>query len=208
MGFSGGWVRPGTEHRGLRLRLTIHVSATPCLPDLGPAASGSPGHRPLQKVSTHRRAAARSPPCAVAGLAVMAPGAAIYIWASHISGEARSWSSRSSPGCRRSTGREVSSADTGRARETALHETRRAISDARYAAEAARPAAGKNARRTSQRRRRCKGRSASITVPWWRAIPRRASESAAAASLRRPTPGSRSGPRPKAGDISCQQRPS
>src|SRR5260370_42403123 len=32
----------------------IEVSATPCLPDLGPTASGSPGHRPLQKVSTHR----------------------------------------------------------------------------------------------------------------------------------------------------------
>jgi predicted ATPase with chaperone activity len=27
--------------------------ATPRLPHLGPAASGSPGHRPLQKVSTH-----------------------------------------------------------------------------------------------------------------------------------------------------------
>jgi len=41
-----------------------------------------------------------------------------------------------------------------------------------------------------------KGRSAITTMPWWRATPRRASESAPAASLRRPTPGSRSGPRP------------
>src|SRR5215472_7188906 len=52
-GCSGGWMRPGAEHRTPRLRLTIQVSVTPRLADLWPAAPGSPGHRPLQKGSTH-----------------------------------------------------------------------------------------------------------------------------------------------------------
>jgi len=47
-------MRPGTRHWAPRLSLAIYMSVTPRLPDLGPAASGSPGHRPLQKVSTQR----------------------------------------------------------------------------------------------------------------------------------------------------------
>jgi hypothetical protein len=50
-------VETGTEHRTPRLRLTIHLSGNATLPDHGPTASGSPGRRPLQKVSTHRGAA-------------------------------------------------------------------------------------------------------------------------------------------------------
>jgi hypothetical protein len=52
-------MRPGAEHRTPRLHLTIQVSVTPRLPDLSPAASGSPGQPSLQKVSIHRGAAAR-----------------------------------------------------------------------------------------------------------------------------------------------------
>ena len=45
----------------------------------------------------------------------------------------------------------------GQAREPGLHETRKAISDARYAAEAARPAVGKKARRISRRMKKMQG---------------------------------------------------
>src|SRR5260221_11086823 len=45
----------------------------------------------------------------------------------------------------------------GRASPTALHETRKAVKDARYAAEAARPAVGKKARRISRRMKKMQG---------------------------------------------------
>lgn len=67
-----------------------------------------------------------SPRCAVAGLAVMAPGAAIYIWASPINGGSTVLILPIIPRMREEHGSQVSSADTGQERETALHETRRA----------------------------------------------------------------------------------
>ena len=79
-GFSSGWMRPGTKHRTPRLRLTIHISATPRLPDLGPA-SGSPGHWPLQKVSPHwgaARGSRRSPNLALSACRSRAAGQYTY----------------------------------------------------------------------------------------------------------------------------------
>ncbi len=49
----------------------------------------------------------------------------------------------------RKRARRAGRARPGQERETALHETRKAVKDARYAAEAARPAVGKKARRIS-----------------------------------------------------------
>jgi CHAD domain-containing protein len=54
----------------------------------------------------------------------------------------------------RKRARQAVRAPAGPARETALHETRKAAKDARYTAEAAEPAAGKKARRLARRMKR------------------------------------------------------
>lgn len=53
--------------------------------------------------------------------------------------------------------RRAAGTPAGHARETALHETRKAVKDARYAAEAAEPAGGKKIRRLARRMKKLQG---------------------------------------------------